>query len=62
MVLTEKRLTTEEAAARLQLKPRTVTKYAQEGKLKGFKVGKGWQFSEEVITAFLREQVAESHG
>jgi excisionase family DNA binding protein len=55
-----KLLTVEQVAEYLQLHKVTVVRFAREGKLPGFKVGREWRFREEEIEAWLeahREQV-----
>ncbi len=49
-------LTTKEITARLKLHPNTVTRYIQEGKLKGVKLGKSYRVRESDLAEFVGEQ------
>ena len=45
--------TVRDVAQRLHLTTETVRDYLQEGKLKGFKVGKQWRVGEQDLEAFI---------
>jgi excisionase family DNA binding protein len=49
----EEILTTEQVASLLQIHPKTVYKFAQEGAIPGKKVGGIWRFSKEAIVKFV---------
>ena len=42
-------MTTDQVAKYLQVTPRTVFRYMDEGLLHGFKAGKGWKFEEKDV-------------
>ena len=46
-------LTTKELAAYLKLTEVTIYKYANEGKIPGFKIGSRWRFDKEKIDDLL---------
>jgi excisionase family DNA binding protein len=49
-------------AQRLHLTTETVRDYPQEGKLKGFKVGKQWRVREQDLEAFIEALLQKSDG
>ena len=51
--MTEKLLTIEEVADRLNLAPRTIYRYIKDGKLTARKIGKRWQVKEEDLAVFI---------
>lgn len=56
-------LTTKELAEYLKLTEVTIYKYANEGKIPGFKIGSRWRFDKDQIDSFLKneeEVIAES--
>ena len=50
-------LTLEEVALYLRLKPQTIYKWAQEGRIPAAKLGKEWRFRRAVIDRWLDEQM-----
>jgi excisionase family DNA binding protein len=50
-------LTLEEVARYLRLKPQTIYKWAQEGRIPAAKLGKEWRFRMSVINRWLDEQM-----
>ena len=53
-----KYLTIEDVSERFGIGSTTVYRLVQGGKLPGFKVGGQWRFSEELLEAWVVEQVA----
>ena len=51
--MTEKLLTIEEVADRLNLAPRTIYRYIKEEKLTARKIGRRWQVKEEDLAMFI---------
>lgn len=49
-------MTVRELAKYLKMKPVTIYKHAQEGKLPGFKVGATWRFKRKTIDAWIADQ------
>ena len=49
-------LTTKELALYLKLTEVTIYKYANEGKIPGFKIGSRWRFDKEQIDDLLRNE------
>jgi len=49
-------LTTKELASYLKLTEVTIYKYANEGKIPGFKIGSRWRFDKEQIDDLLRNE------
>lgn len=47
----------EEAASWLGVAPRTVYRLVQRGRLPGFKVGRQWRFSPEMLEAWRADRV-----
>ena len=45
-----------EVANLLRAAPRTVQLWAESGKLKAFKFGRGWRFRREDVTGFIHVQ------
>ena len=52
-------LTTKELAAYLKLTEVTIYKYANEGKIPGFKIGSRWRFDKDKIDDLLKNDEAE---
>ncbi len=52
--MTEKLLTPEQVAERLQVTERTVYRWLTEGRLKGVRLGRLWRIRPEAFDAFLR--------
>lgn len=59
--MTEKLLTAEQAAAILQVHPRTVKRMAASGEIPAMKIGKLWRFRESLLDAWVNSEV-ESTG
>ena len=57
--LVSKILTTKELAAYLKLTEVTIYKYANEGKIPGFKIGSRWRFDKEKIDDLLKCEESE---
>ena len=51
-------LDTEEAAAIMKIHPRTLQRYAREGRIHGLHVGKLWRFRASVIGEWIERQMA----
>lgn len=51
--MSEQLLTTDEAAARLRVKPYTVRDWAKSGTLRGSKPGKAWRFDPADVDELL---------
>lgn len=49
-------LTTKELAAYLKLTEVTIYKYANEGKIPGFKIGSRWRFNKDQIDDLLKSE------
>ena len=49
-------LTLEEVAHYLRLKPQTIYKWVQEGRIPGVKLGKEWRFRRSVLDRWLDDQ------
>ncbi|HLG77543.1 MAG TPA: helix-turn-helix domain-containing protein [Ktedonobacteraceae bacterium] len=43
-------------ATMLKVHPRTVIRWAEQGKIPGFKIGDLWRFRKEAIEAYIREE------
>jgi excisionase family DNA binding protein len=56
-VFDDEMLTIEELAAYLKLKPQTIYKWAQSGKLPGAKFGKEWRFRRSAIERWIDSQI-----
>ena len=52
-------LTTKELAAYLKLTEVTIYKYANEGKIPGFKIGSRWRFDKDKIDDLLKSDETE---
>ena len=50
-------LTLEEVAHYLRLKPQTIYKWVQEGRIPGVKLGKEWRFRRSVLDRWLDDQM-----
>ena len=55
-------MTLEEVARYLKMKPPTVYKWAQEGKIPGAKIGKEWRFRKSIIDEWIDTSIALSKG
>jgi excisionase family DNA binding protein len=55
-------LTLEEVATYLRLKPQTIYKWAQEGRIPAAKLGKEWRFRRSVLDRWLDEQMSSGNG
>jgi len=55
-------MTVEEVAKYLKMKPQTVYKWAQEGKLPGAKLGKEWRFRRRILDEWIDSSIALSRG
>ena len=53
-------LTIEELADYLKLKPQTIYKWAQRGKIPGAKFGKEWRFRRSLIEQWIDSHIASS--
>ena len=56
-VPTHEILTLEEVARYLRLKPQTIYKWAQEGRIPAAKLGKEWRFRMSVIDRWVDDQM-----
>jgi len=56
MLVKETVMTVREVARYLRMKPVTIYKHAQEGKLPAFKVGATWRFKKKTIDTWITEQ------
>jgi excisionase family DNA binding protein len=54
----ERVLNTEEAAALLQIHPKTLQKMAREGTVPGFRIGDLWRFRASALDEWLRSGVS----
>lgn len=54
-------LTVNQAAEMLQVDPQTIRRYAQSGRLKGFKTGSGsqhhWRFTKDSLVDFMVQSI-----
>ena len=55
-------LTIEDVAAYLKLKPQTIYKWAQTGKIPGAKFGKEWRFRRSAIEQWIDRQISSQAG
>lgn len=55
-------LTIEDVAAYLKLKPQTIYKWAQTGKIPGAKFGKEWRFRRSAIEQWIDHQISSQAG
>ena len=55
-------LTIEDVAAYLKLKPQTIYKWAQTGKIPGAKFGKEWRFRRSAIEKWIDRQISSQSG
>ena len=55
-------LTIEDVAAYLKLKPQTIYKWAQTGKIPGAKFGKEWRFRRSAIEQWIDRQISSQTG
>lgn len=56
-VLDDEMLTIEEVATYLKLKPQTIYKWAQTGRITGAKFGKEWRFRRSTIEEWIDDQI-----
>ena len=54
--MTEKLLTPDQVAERLQMSKLTIMDYLRKGKLKGIKFGRLWRIREEALEEFIKER------
>ena len=52
-------LTIDEVASYLKLKPQTIYRWAQNGKIPGAKFGKEWRFRRSAIESWIDEHIEE---
>lgn len=52
-------MTVREVAKYLRMKPVTIYKHAQEGRIPAFKVGASWRFKKKTIEDWIAEQEKE---
>lgn len=55
-------MTIEEVAKYLKLKPQTIYKWAQEGKIPGAKLGKEWRFRKHILDEWVDSSIVLSKG
>ncbi len=55
-------MTVDELAKYLRMKKVTIYKYAQDGKVPGFKVGSSWRFKKTTIDKWIEEQESKVLG
>lgn len=55
-------MTVDEVAQYLKLKPQTVYKWAQEGRIPGAKFGKEWRFRRRILDEWIDTSIALSKG
>lgn len=60
--MTDKLLTPEQVAERLQVTERTVYRWLTEGRLEGVRLGRLWRIRPEVFEAFLRANTPSEPG
>jgi excisionase family DNA binding protein len=53
-------LTTREVADYLRIHPITLIRYAREGKIPAFKIGKEWRFHKKYITRWLKARLTST--
>ena len=61
-VFEDEMLTIEDLAAYLKLKPQTIYRWAQTGKIPGAKFGKEWRFRRSAIERWIDERMSSSDG
>ena len=59
-VFDDEMLTIDDLAKYLKLKPQTIYRWAQTGKIPGAKFGKEWRFRRSLIEAWIDRQMAEN--
>jgi excisionase family DNA binding protein len=62
LVFDDEMLTIEDVAAYLKLKPQTIYKWAQTGKIPGAKFGKEWRFRRSAIEQWIDRQISSQSG
>ena len=55
-------MTVEDVAKYLKMRPQTVYKWAQEGRLPGAKLGKEWRFRRRILDEWIDASIALSKG
>jgi len=55
-------MTVEDVAKYLKMRPQTVYKWAQEGRLPGAKLGKEWRFRRRILDEWIDTSIALSKG
>jgi len=55
-------MTVEEVAKFLKMKPQTVYKWAQEGRIPGTKLSKEWRFRRRILDEWLNTRITLSKG
>ena len=58
LVFEDEMLTIDDVAAYLKLKPQTIYKWAQTGKIPGAKFGKEWRFRRSAIEQWIDRQIS----
>ncbi len=58
----EEIMTIEEVAKYLKMRPQTIYKWAQEGKLPGAKLGKEWRFRKHLLDEWIDSSIVRSKG
>jgi len=59
-VFNDEMLTIEQVAEYLKLKPQTIYKWAQSGKIPGAKFGKEWRFRRSLLEEWIDKQLSSS--
>lgn len=54
--VTHELLKVAEVAAMLRTAPRTVQLWAESGRIKAFKIGRGWRFIRDDVQSFLEDK------
>lgn len=54
-------MTIPEVAKYLRLSEATVYRYAKQGKIPAFRIGRTWRFMREMIDAWLRQETENQH-
>jgi excisionase family DNA binding protein len=59
--VSDKVLTPEQVAERLQIVPKTVYRWLNDGRLEGVKLGRLWRVREDDLEAFLQAASNQAH-
>lgn len=59
--MSDKVLTPEQVAERLQIVPKTVYRWLNDGRLEGVKLGRLWRVREDDLEAFLQAASNQAH-